>query len=40
METIKKKMATLKQTLDDAEDRANAAEDELKKANERADAVC
>lgn len=39
METIKKKMATLRQTLDDAESRANAAEDELKKANDRADAV-
>lgn len=32
-------MNTLKETLNDAEKRANEAEDELKKANERADAV-
>lgn len=39
METIKKKMATLRQTLEEAETRASAAEDELKRANDRADQV-
>jgi outer membrane murein-binding lipoprotein Lpp len=39
METIKKKMATLRQTLEEAEGRATSAEDELKRANDRADQV-
>lgn len=36
MEQIKKKMAVLRETLADAEDRADKAEAELKEANERA----
>ena len=39
MEQIKKKMATLKATLDEAESRAQKAEDELENANERATSV-
>lgn len=36
MEQIKKKMAVLRETLADAEERADKAEAELKEANERA----
>lgn len=36
METIKKKMACLRETLADAEKRADTAENELKAANDRA----
>ena len=39
MEAVKKKMNTLKQTLDEAEGKAQRAEQELQEANERADAV-
>ena len=39
MEQIKKKMKALKANLEDAEARANRAEDELKAAHERADEV-
>ena len=36
METIKKKMATLRETLSEAEKRADTAEKDLKDANDRA----
>lgn len=36
METIKKKMASLRETLAQAEERAEKAENELKDANDRA----
>lgn len=36
MEQIKKKMAVLRETLAEAEERADKAEAELKEANERA----
>jgi hypothetical protein len=39
MEAVKKKMNTLKQTLDEAERKAQKAEQELQEANERADSV-
>ena len=39
METVKKKMATLKNQLEEAEDKATKAERELAEANDRADNV-
>lgn len=39
MDTIKKKMACLRETLAQAEERADKAEGELKDANERAATV-
>ena len=39
MEAVKKKMNNLKQTLEEAEEKASKAERELQEANERADAV-
>ena len=36
MDTIKKKMASLRETLAQAEERADKAESELKESNERA----
>jgi predicted nucleic acid-binding Zn-ribbon protein len=39
MEAVKKKMNNLKQTLEEAEEKASKAERELQDANERADAV-
>ena len=39
MEAVKKKMNNLKQTLEEAEEKASKAERELQEANDKADAV-